>query len=296
MTRPRGFAPWRPQRRTLPILDAVKDVLIQYVEYLPLTIRQVFYRLVGTEVIGKTEKDYSNLCELLNRARRAQLIHMEAIRDDGFTGGPSLAEGWDSPDEYLYAIAESAKDYRKDRQAGQTERLVLWCEAAGMVPQLARVAAPYGVPVKSSGGFDSVTSKHSAGALWGDGVPVTVLHVGDHDPSGECMFDALAEDVVTFGNHYDNDIGFHRIAVLPEHIRTFDLPTAPPKASTHQARKQMTETVQCEALSPDQLAEIVDNAIVSCLDLSIYDQVLQQEAQECMQLVTRLNDVLGGAA
>jgi hypothetical protein len=51
-----------------------------YKDYLPLTIRQIFYRLVGTEVIGKSEKEYANLCELLNRARRARLISMIHLR------------------------------------------------------------------------------------------------------------------------------------------------------------------------------------------------------------------------
>ena len=40
-----------------------------------------------------------------------------------------------------------------DRTAGQRTRLIVMCEAAGMVPQLASVAGPYGVTVISSGGF-----------------------------------------------------------------------------------------------------------------------------------------------
>ena len=47
-----------------------------------------------------------------------------------------------------------------NRQAGQPVQLYLWCEAGGMVPQLARVADPYDVPVLSGGGFDSITMKH----------------------------------------------------------------------------------------------------------------------------------------
>lgn len=34
------------------------------------------------------------------------------------------------------------------------------CEAGGMAPMLAKIAAACGVPVMSSGGFDSLTAKH----------------------------------------------------------------------------------------------------------------------------------------
>ena len=82
-TRARGFAPWNPQAKTLQLLDQVRAVLGEYEDYLPLTIRQIFYRLVGAHSFEKTEQAYERLCETLNRARRARLISMNAIRDDG---------------------------------------------------------------------------------------------------------------------------------------------------------------------------------------------------------------------
>ncbi len=44
-TRVRGLAPWSPQTGTRELLDRVRAVLIEYEAHLPLTIRQVFYRL-----------------------------------------------------------------------------------------------------------------------------------------------------------------------------------------------------------------------------------------------------------
>jgi len=52
-----------------------------------------------------------------------------------------------------------------------------WCEASGMVPQLQRIADPFGIGVYSSGGFDSVTAKHQIARLW-TGAPVTVQITG----------------------------------------------------------------------------------------------------------------------
>jgi hypothetical protein len=100
--RVRGFAPWSPQAASLELLDQVHAVLGEYEDYLPLTIRQIFYRLVGAHRYEKTEQAYERLCEHLNRARRARLISMDVIRDDGgvieesnyWTGAEHLLPGW----------------------------------------------------------------------------------------------------------------------------------------------------------------------------------------------------------
>jgi hypothetical protein len=86
MSRPRGFiARWTPRAETIALLDRVRAVLADYAEQLPLTLRQIFYRLVGAYSYEKTEAAYERLGETLNKARRARFIDMDAIRDDGFT-------------------------------------------------------------------------------------------------------------------------------------------------------------------------------------------------------------------
>ena len=77
-TRVRCFASWRPIARTQALLGTVKDILTEYAAYLPLTIRQMFYRLVGVCDYPKTERAYKNLAEMLNRARRAHLVDFDA--------------------------------------------------------------------------------------------------------------------------------------------------------------------------------------------------------------------------
>ena len=153
---PVGYAPWRPQAEARRVLDAVHGVLEDYAEQLPLTVRQMFYALVARGVIPKDERAYERLGYVLGRARRARMLPFHTLRDDGEVTVPdatfdSVAGFWDD-------AVQRADDYRRDRQAGQHFRLELWCEAAGMVPQLHRVAREYSVPVYSSGGFLSLTS------------------------------------------------------------------------------------------------------------------------------------------
>jgi hypothetical protein len=86
MTRPRGFmAGWNPRPASVALIEKTRAVLADYAAQLPLTIRQIFYRLVGADGYEKTEQAYKRLGELLNKARRARLIDMDAIRDDGFS-------------------------------------------------------------------------------------------------------------------------------------------------------------------------------------------------------------------
>jgi hypothetical protein len=196
-TRPRGFVNWCPNDVSLALMAQVKGVLVEYAEYLPLTLRQVYYRLVGVHGYSKDDRAYARLGEMLNRARRGRLIPMDAIRDGG--GTRVDPESWQDAEHYLRAVRNQASTLQLDRTAGQAVRLVLMCEAAGMVPQLARVAGQYGVPVISSGGFESTTEKHAfAEELIHDGRDCQVLHIGDHDPSGAHLFLALQEDVTAF--------------------------------------------------------------------------------------------------
>src|SRR6516225_1121947 len=196
-TRVRGFAPWSPEKATLALLDQVQAVLGEYADYLPLTIRQIFYRLVGAHDFEKSERAYQRLVEHLNRARRARIIPMAVIRDDG--GTISEPNHWESAEQFMATIRAMAKSFTLDHSAGQATRLVVICEAGGMVPQLARVAHPFGVTVMSGGGFESTTDRHKfAVALSAHDRPTEVLHIGDHDPSGVSMFLAFLEDVEAF--------------------------------------------------------------------------------------------------
>lgn len=284
-TRARGLAAWKPRAESLALLNDVRAVLAEYRDHLPMTLRQAFYRLVSRG-FPKDERAYSRLGDMLNRARRAGLIPWHTIRDDGgqWTGGG----GWESAAQWLRATRGSAERFRLDRQLGQPVRLVLLCEAAGMAPMLADAAEPYSVPVLGSGGFDSVTMKRSLADRLARHPRAIVLHVGDHDPSGTHLFASLAEDVAAIMRglgHQPAD--FHRLAVTPEQVAAFNLPTAPPKPTD---RRSFTgETVQAEAIPPDALARLVVEAIEARQDATIRAALLDREAEERARLVRHLD-------
>ena len=62
----------------------------------------------------------------------------DAIRDDGGATEEPLAH--DGPEDFVATMRKLAADYRRDRAEGQPRKLMLFCEAAGIVPQLAATA------------------------------------------------------------------------------------------------------------------------------------------------------------
>jgi hypothetical protein len=266
----------------------VQAVLAEYDEHLPLTIRQIFYRLVGAYDFPKRENDYKRLCRILNSARRARIIDMDAIRDDGSTVlEPFTFAGEDDFFRYVRNIAD---DFLLDRTKGQTWRLVVMCEAAGMAPQLEQVAGPYGIAVRTGGGFDSLTDKYNFAkdVAAEEDRPVVVLHIGDYDPSGTSIFDALAEDVAAFCDDIGGAAAFIRLAVTPAQIKRYRLPTAPPKATDKRGGFTDTQTCQAEALPPDVLATLLRTAITDRLDARAYKRVLREEKAVQRAILERL--------
>ncbi|MCY3931592.1 MAG: hypothetical protein OXH70_07885 [Acidobacteria bacterium] len=292
--RPRGFLhDWRPRAATVELLDQAEAIIDDVApEVGAITLRQLFYLLVTRFDYEKTERAYKRLCEALNRARRAGWIAMNQSRDDGST--VLQRQSWQSGDEFLDAVRGNARALRFDRQRDQDRHVVLWCEAAGMAPQLAAAVEEYGIPVLSSGGFDSLTFKHDQAREIADReVPTLALHVGDRDPSGEHVHMSLSEDLAAFVAVLHGDpahFELRRIAVTDEQIERLHLPTAPPKR-TDRRSFDGAATTQAEAIEPRELRRIVREAVELERDAETHAAVLADEAATQAALLASLADV-----
>ena len=141
----------------------------------------------------------------------------------------------------------------------------------------------------SAGGFNGVTGKHAlaasiVGAWRSERRRTIVLHIGDHDPSGEHVFLNLERHVSAFiGDMCEPEgiVSFERIAVTPQQIIEFGLPTAPAKTTDSRSFSGVgddpTATVQAEAIDPATLAAIVETAIHRHWDEDTAATVLAQE-------------------
>ena len=105
-------------------MDEIRAAMLEIIEAEhPMTVRQVFYRLVSTGLIGKTEAEYkTTIGRLLTEMRRAGELGVELlpeIHQGEFTLLVSTAVG--NPLEATEAVMENDQVYRYDRAAGTLE-------------------------------------------------------------------------------------------------------------------------------------------------------------------------------
>ncbi len=210
----RGFINWTPNAKSRSLLAQVASVLGEYIDLLPLSIRQVYYRLIAVHGYSKSNESYNALIYLMTKARRAQyelvdprlrkrfgsgrVLLFDVIRDDKFIQSqpPNV---WEDANHFFRYVRSWAKYFRLDRQMGQPRLIVFWCEAKGMIPMLEGMVHQYGIPVFSSGGVDSVSAKYKTAMLWKYvRRSITILHIGDQDPMGLDLMLCLAEDLISF--------------------------------------------------------------------------------------------------
>lgn len=117
MTRPRGYIEWKPQKKSVLLVEQIQDILVQNADYLPLSLRQIFYLGVSSFAWPKTEKFYNSLSNLLCRARRAGMIAFEDIRDDGVVRNRTTV--WASQNEFLQTFELHAESFRLDPMVSQ---------------------------------------------------------------------------------------------------------------------------------------------------------------------------------
>jgi hypothetical protein len=275
---------YKPYGETQVLVCRVQQILAEYENHLPLTVRQIYYRLIASPVFGyeKGKKFQKKLYDALQGARRAKVIPFESIRDDGIVGG-----GYWTPDLATHLSKSDRKftEYDLDRQSGQLVKHEIWCEAAGMRGQLAKVAAPYSIPVYSCGGFNSVTAVHQISQRVRE--DTTVLHLGDYDPSGECIFESVRQDVIGFLEDDAPAVVFDavRVALTPEQIAEHSLPMGgqpDPKDPRTKAWRAAGkgEICQLEALPPDVIGNILREAIEDHIDLDVRADALDRERLE----------------
>jgi hypothetical protein len=267
---------WNPAPSTVELIDNVEAVLNEYAAQLPLSLRQIYYRLIAKGQIEKSDNSIDRLSYHVANARRAGRIPFGALRDDTATDvlGEGGREGDMTPEGYMGGVKRKRdalltdNNYHRGAHERQPAAIDLWCESAGMVPQLSNVVAKYGVCAHSGGGFDSVTSKWEfAQEIAARDVPTVVLHVGDFDEAGHHIFDAFAEDVEAFCATDGGDVEVHRIAVTREQIEEYGLPS-------------FKGAVQAEALPPDELARIVEEAVLEHYDEEVAAEVRRREKKE----------------
>jgi hypothetical protein len=249
------------------VLDAARAIVESYDT--PVTLRQLYYRLVAADLVPNATYSYKRLSEVTAETRRAGTF-------------PDLVDrGRDIHRATTFASAGEARRwirdrYRRDRTEGQATSVYVAVEKAGMVAQLQTWFGDLGVPSLAVGGYasqsyvDRVVSDVSH-----RGRPAVLLYAGDHDPSGE----DIDRDFVERTGSWDK---VHRVALSPAQVEEHDLPPQPGKAadtraSSFTARHGRLVQVELDALPPDTLRDLYRAALNDYWDNGAYQDALELE-------------------
>ncbi len=266
-------------------LKWVLEILEELSAYKPLTLRQVYYQLVGKGLIENKVSQYNMLSALLKWARIDGYISWNDI-EDRVRAYHDLS-GWHNSDNFIEASLRSfLKGYRRDLLQSQKKYLEIWIEKDALSTIFTRVAGDYTVPVVVCRGFSSVSFLNEfKGRLkrLKEKEPL-MLYFGDFDPSGVEMLEAMK---ITLKDELGvNGITFKRIALLKNDIVKYRLPHNPDalKKTDTRAKKHIEAygelAVELDALRPDILEGKIKHALEKEIDMKKFNKEFKEYKQE----------------
>jgi hypothetical protein len=173
----------------------------------PITGRGVGYKLFSLNLIPSMGRnDMQGVYRLLKEAREEGTIPWEWIVDE--TRELEQVATWSNPAQYMRAVARS---YRRDFWQQQPELVEVWSEKGTVRGVLQPLLDEYGVGFMPVHGFSSATIIKNVSQYDSD-TPVTILYIGDFDPSGMFMSERdIPERLIEYGGTH---ISIERIALL----------------------------------------------------------------------------------
>jgi hypothetical protein len=272
-------------------LSKILDVLKDLDEYKPLTLRQVYYQLVGKGYIKNTDSQYGMLSHRIKWARIDGYIAWEDIEDRVRTIHD--LRGWTSEKHFVQEeVSRFLEGYRRDFLQSQSKYIEVWVEKDALSSIFTKVAKNYSVPVVVCRGFSSVTFlnefRERISYYQNLGKQVVMLYFGDFDPSGmemlETMKITLEQELGVAG------VDFKRVALDKSDISKYNLPNDPNaiKKTDKRAKKFQKKygkyAVELDALRPDILEKKIKEAIEAEIDLAEYELEIDKHRMEISEL------------
>jgi hypothetical protein len=271
----KGSSPLKRQRRSKNAIQAIRDAICEVLtEFGTATVRQVYYQLVTRGVIAKTEAEYKLACRLLVEMRRSGTVHYTRIADN--TRWMRKPRTYSSLAEMLISSRQS---YRRAVWDSQDVYVEIWLEKEALAGVLVEVTSQWDVPLMVTRGYPSVSFLYSAAEMIAEqDKPACIYYFGDRDPSGVDIDRFVEEQIRELAP--DADLTFERVAVTPEQIVQWNLPTRPTKKSDSRCKSFEGESVEVDAIPPDVLRNLCEDCIRQHIDEDSYERLLTVEEAE----------------
>lgn len=267
---------------TLKVIQLCNSIIEGYqAKGYDLTLRQLYYQLVARDLIPNKSTEYDKLGDVVSNGRLAGLIDWEAIvdRTRSVRGTPHK----DNPEQ---AISIAAHGYRRDKWTDQPNRVEIWVEKEALAGIFSRVAAKNDIDYFSCRGYASQTAMYDAAKRFqyyrDMGQETIILHFGDHDPSGMDMTRDIRERIEMF--LLDEGIEVNRLALNMDQVRKYNPPPNPAKESDSRSGQYVklygSSSWELDALDPETLAGLVDDAIGDFRDNTLWEAAVAKENAE----------------
>jgi hypothetical protein len=192
-------------------------------------------------------------------------------------------ETWDSTDD---ALLETARTYRRNLWGSQGVRIEFWLEKDALASLISDVTYRWGVRLMVSRGKSSETycyfAAQDAKQAWEQAHIETVVYaLYDSDRSGRSAAAKIEEKLRAYSD--EAPITFTLLAVTDEQIEAWNLPTRPAKENADEI------AVELDAIPPDRLLPLVEDAIVSHVDADAWrrEQAVEESEREILRQLVR---------
>jgi hypothetical protein len=274
-------------RRTKAKIEALENALLEIVaEEEQPTVRWVFYRAVSAGVIPKTEPAYKQIvCRLLGKMRKDGRLPYDALAD-----GTRWRMKPRSYRSLSAAMNRMQEDYRRELWANQRDYVEIWTEKDSIASIVYSVTSQWDVPLMVARGYPSLSFLYSCAAdLTAIRKPAYLYYFGDHDPSGKDSRRFVEQTIREMAPTVQ--VTFRTIAVTPEQIVSWKLPTRPTKKTDTRAKHFKGRSVEIDAIAPSRLRQLVESCIVHHIDakrLASMRRVETAERETLQGIVRRL--------
>jgi hypothetical protein len=248
----------------------------------PMTVRQLFYRIVSAGVIENNRSSYQMVSRIMTTARKDGRCRYEYITDR-------------SRPEYVPNVFKDAKGYaevvkrayRKDYWASQPNHVEVWTEKDAIIGCIEPLTNELGITVRVGRGFSSTTKKHEISSLFKkigrNKEKICVLYLGDFDPSGMAIEENLRCDIDAF-------FEMQRIAIHQADIRKFNLPPLRVKETDSRSESFIIDhgsnCVELDALPPNELRRRIASAVNDLKDATAWDRAIAVEKVELESIIS----------
>jgi hypothetical protein len=181
-----------------------------------------------------------------------------------------------------HAIERIPDSYYRNLLADHEFSIQVWLEKEALAGVVYPNCMKWNVPLYCARGYSSDSFLYEAAQdLERKDRPAHIFYFGDYDPSGQDAIETVRANLPALApKTRKHGIELQIIAVTPEDIEEFDLPTRPTKRTDTRSSTFGAESVELDAIEPDTLRGMVNDVLESCFPSGAIEAMgAQQEAE-----------------